>query len=203
MSEYSASNDRRRERAPDYRAVFSTLREVITNFMTGNHGPLISPYIQTARKILTDLGHAIRRNMADFRNMFKRSSDDQRYPSSNLDTPRHTETPSQPTPDKDTSHMVGPQESWPYPSPSLARSRELVNPSRLPNPSRDIPSTSEVPPGRVAPGGRMFTANGGPLGELAMFSKPAPGSRRPIRHCSQLGKVRRDDRPTPGLTIGL
>jgi hypothetical protein len=135
MSEYPASNDRRRERPPDYRAVFSTLREAIIHFMTGHVGPLISPYILAGRKILADLGQAIRRNMADFRNMFKRSSNqsasEQSHPSLTSDTPRRTETPRQPTPGRNNS-QVGVQNFGPE-HPSLVSRIERGN--NLPSPS--------------------------------------------------------------------
>jgi hypothetical protein len=144
MRKYSDVDGRDRGRAPDYRAVFSTLREIITHFMTGHVGPLISPYILAARKILTDLGQAIRKNVADFSNMFKRSSD-QRHPSRTSDTRR--QTPDIDIPEKMV--RVGLEKFGVYPPSSLVSSPHSPSPANPYEPDLGRPEWGSPPHGAV------------------------------------------------------
>lgn len=94
MSEHPEVDGQRQERAPDYPAVFSALRELITNFITGCH-TLISPYVKTMWKILTDLKQKIPENMAAASAFFKRQPSNQHHQSSGSRAPGHPVPPPQ------------------------------------------------------------------------------------------------------------
>lgn len=55
-----------RTSAEDCRAVFGAVRDVVTDYLTGAHWTLTSPYILFARKVLRDCKEIIRANMEPF-----------------------------------------------------------------------------------------------------------------------------------------